>query len=254
MNKVSDVFKDNHKVLNIYITAGYPQLDSTTSLIAKLDKAGVDLIEVGMPYSDPLADGPTIQHSSEVALSNGMNLLILFDQLSSLKGSIKCPLILMGYYNQMLQYGVAEFLKSAAEAGVGALIIPDLPMDEYEAQYVKLFEQYSMQISFLITPFTSDERLERASRLSNAFLYIVSQTSITGNNSIMNESQINYFKRIQQMQLECNSLIGFGIHDENTFDIACQYSQGAIIGSAFIKALANESEECAVEKFANFKK
>lgn len=254
MKKVSEVFTGNHKVLNIYITAGYPLLESTVSLITKLDKAGVDLIEVGMPYSDPLADGPTIQYSSEVALANGMNLTALFEQLSAVKGKINCPLILMGYFNQLLQYGVETFLNSAAEAGVGALIIPDLPMDVYEERYKAMFEKYNMEISFLVTPLTSDERIEKAARLSSAFLYVVSQTSITGQNSKMNEIQTNYFTKIHSMALKSNTLIGFGIHDQTTFDIACQYSHGAIIGSAFIKALAHEDEDNVIERFIKFKK
>ncbi len=254
MNKISSVFTNTNNILNIYITAGYPHLDSTAELILKLDNAGTDIIEVGMPYSDPLADGPTIQFSSAMALKNGLTLPILFDQLKSVKGKINCPLILMGYYNQLLQYGVESFLKSAVDAGVHALIVPDLPMDIYETEYKKMFEDYGMEISFLITPFTSDERIKKANALSSAFVYMVSQTSITGNTTSIQDNQIQYFKRIQAMELSTPRLIGFGIHDKASFDIACAYSNGAIIGSAFIRALASMGLQDAVDAFVKFKR
>ncbi len=253
MNKVSSVFGNHKKILNVYITAGYPQLESTIDLITKLDNAGIDLIEVGMPYSDPLADGTTIQQSSEIALKNGINLLILFDQLKSIKGKISCPLILMGYYNQLLQYGVEPFIVSALEAGVAALIIPDLPMDIYEGEYKKMFETYGMEISFLITPFTTEERIKTADALSSAFVYVVSQTSITGNTSEVQDYQIQYFERIKAMKLKSPRLIGFGIHDKASFDIACNYSDGAIIGSAFIRSLASMDIDATVGRFMALK-
>jgi tryptophan synthase alpha chain len=253
MNKVSSIFAHHRNILNVYITAGYPALESTVALITALDKAGADIIEVGMPYSDPLADGATIQQSSEVALKNGMTLPILFGQLKTLKGTIDCPLMLMGYYNQLLQYGVDSFLLSCVDAGIGALIIPDLPMDIYESDYKEMFERHGIEISFLITPFTSEERIKKANDLSSAFIYMVSQTSITGNASVINDQQIKYFERINLMDLSTPRLIGFGIHDKASYDTACLYSNGAIIGSAFIRALGTMSAEHAIQKIVGLK-
>ncbi len=253
MQKVSSVFNHKKDILNIYLTAGYPHLESTIEIIQKLDAANVDLIEVGIPYSDPLADGETIQKSSEQALKNGMKLHILFDQLASLKGKISTPLILMGYYNQMLQYGPEKFLKQASASGVSAMIIPDLPMPIYEKEYKTMFEKYGIEISFLITPFTSEERIKKADELSTAFVYMVSQTSITGNANQISEQQLDYFNRIKGMTLKSPRLIGFGIYDKATFDTACKYSDGAIIGSAFIRSLAKDGVDGAVEEFGGIK-
>jgi tryptophan synthase alpha chain len=249
---IRSIFKDKKDILNIYITAGFPRLDSTTTLIMELDKAGVDLIEVGVPYSDPLADGVTIQKSSEQALRNGMKLHLLFEQLASIKGKISSPLIMMGYYNQMLQFGPEDYLKHCKESGVSGLIIPDIPMNVYEHTYKSLFEKYGIEMSFLITPFTSDERIQQADKLSSGFIYMVSQTSITGKTGEISEEQIAYFQRINNMNLSTPRLIGFGIHDKKTFDTACQYSQGGIIGSAFIRSLFDQEDVSgAAEKFVN---
>jgi tryptophan synthase alpha chain len=248
--KVSEVFNHKKNILNIYITAGFPTLGSTITLIEKLDALDVDLIEVGIPYSDPLADGTTIQQSSELALKNGMNLALLFEQIASLKDKINTPLILMGYYNQMLQFGPEKFLQAAQNAGVSAFIIPDLPMPIYEKEYKDLFQKYNIEISFLITPFTSDARIIKAAELSTAFVYMVSQTSITGNANDISEEQIQYFERINAMNLATPRLIGFGIHDKATFDNACEHSSGAIIGSALIRALkADNNLEEVVTSF-----
>jgi tryptophan synthase alpha chain len=249
MNKVSDVFKSKKDILNIYITAGYPKLESTIDLIKKLDEQNVDIIEVGVPYSDPLADGTTIQKSSEAALKNGMKLHILFDQLNSLKDTIKTPLIMMGYFNQMLQFGPEKYLHKANEAGVSAMIIPDLPMSIYERDFKALFEKYGIEMCFLITPFTSDERIKKADELSTGFIYVVSQTSITGKVSDIQKEQINYFNRIKEMNLNAPKLIGFGIHDKQTFATACEHSEGAIIGSAFIRALDENDVLGSAQKF-----
>jgi tryptophan synthase alpha chain len=236
MNKVKQtILHKKQNVLNVYFTAGYPTLDSTVQTIRTLSESGADIIEVGMPYSDPLADGPTIQASSSVALANGMNMAILFDQLASIKESNTTPLILMGYYNQMIQYGEEKFLKSCAESGISALIIPDMPMYIYESQYKALFEKYNIGISFLITPATSDERIKEADRLSSAFVYAVSQTSITGGQSSMGATHESYFNHLNSLNLESPVLIGFGIHDRKTFSTACAYAHGAIVGSGFIR-------------------
>lgn len=239
-NRIVSLFERKQKdVLNIYFTAGFPALESTSSVIASLEKSGVDLIELGMPYSDPLADGTTIQNSSQVALKNGMNLPLLFDQIKSIRHTAEVPLVLMGYYNQVLQYGVEKFVHKAVEVGVDGMILPDLPMDIYEKKYKQLFEECNMTISFLITPHTSEERIRQADRLSTAFLYIISQSSITGTSSDISQDQLLYFDRIAQLKLKSPALIGFGIHDNETFMSACKHANGAIIGSAFIRHLEN---------------
>jgi tryptophan synthase alpha chain len=242
MKSINSIFKDKSNILNIYITAGFPTLNSTVDLIKELDQAGVDLIEVGVPYSDPLADGTTIQQSSEHALKNGMKLHILFDQLKSIKDDVKCPLIMMGYFNQMLQFGPEKYLQNCVESGVSGLIIPDIPMPVYESEYKAMFEKYGIEMCFLITPFTSEERIRKADELSTGFIYVVSQTSITGNTGKISDEQIAYFNRINEMQLKTPKLIGFGIHNKETFDLACKYSQGGIIGSAFIRSLFGKEE------------
>lgn len=230
------------KALNVYFTAGYPTIDSIPEIIRALEKSGADLIELGMPYSDPLADGVTIQNSSKLALENGLNLKLLFDQIEEAKKNTSIPLILMGYFNQLLQFGVEDFLKLASENGVAGMIIPDLPMDIYERDYLSLFEKYNMSISFLISPMTSEDRIRQADRLSSAFIYVVSQSSITGNKGDISEAQKSYFNRIDSMGLKSPRLIGFGIHDNTTFETACAYSQGAIVGSAYIRALADTTD------------
>jgi len=209
----------------------------------------VDLIELGMPYSDPLADGETIQRSSQIALQNGLSLDTLFAQVQEARQETQVPIIAMGYYNQMLQYGVERFLSSAQESGIQGLIIPDIPMDIYERDYLELFEKYNMEISFLITPLTSDERIRQADRLSSAFIYVVSQTSITGKSGDISDEQKQYFERIENMNLDSPRLIGFGIHDKTTYNVACDNSHGAIVGSAFIRALDADNIEGSVENF-----
>lgn len=231
------ILNKGKNVLNVYFTAGHPTLDSVVPVIKALEDAGADLIELGMPYSDPLADGPTIQKSSETALRNGQTISNIFDQVRQARKECNIPIILMGYYNQLLQYGIEKFIRDAGQSGVGGLIIPDMPMEIFEEKYKVLFEENDMEISFLITPMTSDERIKQADRLSSGFLYIVSQSSITGKQGGISENQLNYFKRIKEMHLKSPALIGFGIHDKATRDIANQYSHGAIVGSAFIRAL-----------------
>ena len=251
MKSIRQTIKDKGaNVLNVYFTAGHPTLESTLDIISLLAKCGADLIELGMPYSDPLADGPTIQKSSETALRNGQTTRHLFEQVRSARKQCSIPVILMGYYNQMLQYGIPEFLQEAHAAGIQGLIIPDMPMDVYERDYKKLFENNEIEISFLITPMTSEERIHQADRLSSAFVYIVSQSSITGKQGGISEKQIEYFQKIKNMKLASPSLIGFGIHDKESRSIANEYSQGAIVGSAFIRALDGKGE--LAEKVSNF--
>lgn len=250
MNRIQKAIEDKGgNVLNVYFTAGYPELNSTVTIIEDLSKCGVDLVELGMPYSDPLADGTTIQQSSEQALKNGLNLKILFEQVTQARMKTDVPIIMMGYYNQLLQYGIERFIKQAVDCGVDGMIIPDLPMNVYEREYKDLFESCGMGISFLITPLTSDERIRQADRLSTAFIYMVSQSSITGSSGDISAEQKTYFERINAMDLSTPRLIGFGIHDKTTYETACQYSHGAIIGSAYIRALtANISTEEFIRK------
>ena len=238
MNRLEQLFATKNKdLLNIYFTAGYPNLEDTEPIILALDKAGADLIEIGMPYSDPMADGPTIQASGETALKNGMKLDLLFEQITSARAKTAIPLVMMGYFNQMMQYGEEKFLSCCQEAGVDGLIIPDLPIFEFETYYKALFEKYDLQCSFLITPQTSTERILKIAELSSGFIYVVSNSSITGAKSSISEKQLEYFNRINQLDLKNPKLIGFGISSHETFSTACKYANGAIIGSAFIRAL-----------------
>ncbi|MCL4133589.1 UNVERIFIED_CONTAM: hypothetical protein GTU68_021880 [Idotea baltica] len=249
MNSIEELFQIKDKnLLSIYFTCGYPKLDDTSKVIAALEKNKVDFIEVGLPYSDPLADGPTIQDSSQKALENGINLDIVFDQLMSIKASNKTPLVLMGYLNQMLKYDEDKFCKKVVECGIDTLIIPDLPMVEFENHYQKLFDQYGLTNVFLITPHTSIERIKKIDTYTKAFIYVVASSSITGAKGEISAEQIAYFERIKAMNLKSKLIIGFGISDKATFNTACTYANGAIIGSAFIKALGKNG----VDKIAEF--
>lgn len=226
-----------HKTLNIYFTAGHPHLNSLSEIVPALNECGVDLIEIGIPYSDPLADGPVIQASSSVAIQNGMTLQLLIEQLKALpKEKIKAGIILMGYMNPVLQYGFEKFCSDAAAAGVHALILPDLPLYEYEILYQETLRQYGLDLIFLITPETSEDRIWQMDRCSNAFLYAVTSSSTTGAEKNMQQVS-NYLARLQAMQLNNPVLAGFGIKDKTSFDAACLYADGAIIGSAYIKML-----------------
>ena len=236
MNSIKNIFQQKDtNLLSIYFTCGYPKLGDTTKVIAALEKSSVDFIEVGLPYSDPLADGPTIQESSQKALENGINLDIIFDQLMTIKGSNKTPLVLMGYLNQMLKYGEDKFCQKMVACGIDTLIIPDLPMVEFENHYQALFDKYGLTNVFLITPHTSEERIEKIDGYTKAFIYVVASASITGAKGEISNHQIDYFERIKAMNLESKLVIGFGISDKPTFNTACDYANGAIIGSAFIK-------------------
>jgi tryptophan synthase alpha chain len=242
MNRIDKLFAEKkERVLNIYCTAGFPQLEDTMPVIRALQRHGADLIELGMPFSDPLADGPVIQESSTRALKNGMSLHKLLQQLQPLRKEVDVPVILMGYLNPVLQFGVKEFVAACAAAGVDGLIIPDLPMAEYEQEYKELFEAHGLHLIFLVTPETSETRLRRIDALSKGFIYAVSSSSTTGKDKDMKGQQA-YFERLKTMQLKNPVLIGFGIKDKATFDAACAYSNGAIIGTAFVKAIENSSD------------
>ena len=242
MNRIKQLFeKKKEDILNIYFTAGYPNLEETPEIIKALADSGVDLIEVGMPYSDPLADGPTIQESGMVALENGMTLDTLFAQIKAARKETEVPMVMMGYYNQVMQYGEKRFIEACAEAGVDGLILPDLPSYEYETYFKDLLEQSNITISFLITPQTTEDRIKKVDELTEGFVYMVSNSSITGAKKDITQAQIDYFNRINEMKLRNPRLIGFGISNNDTFTTACSYANGAIIGSAFIRAL-KESE------------
>ncbi|MDQ3047894.1 MAG: tryptophan synthase subunit alpha [Bacteroidota bacterium] len=244
MNRLNKLFKDKTaNVLSVYFTAGYPKLDDTCSILSGLQNNGVDMIEIGMPFSDPLADGPTIQRSSEIALENGMSIRLLFQQLANAKiASSSSSVLLMGYLNPVLQYGIERFCKDASALGIDGVIIPDLPMQEYLDEYKAIFESYDLKNIFLITPQTSEERIRYIDSHSTAFIYMVSSFGTTGAKSGIGTEQENYFKRINEMKLKNPVMIGFGISDHHTFSKACEYANGAIIGSAFIKAISENPD------------
>lgn len=239
MNRINQKLQEDNKILSIYFSAGYPSLNDTVQIIEDLEKNGVDLIEIGLPFSDPLADGPTIQESSTEALRNGMTTEVLFNQLKDIRKTVTIPLIIMGYFNPMMQYGVEAFCKKCSEIGIDGLIIPDLPVDVYAEQYQAIFEKYGLINVFLITPQTSDERIHFIDSVSNGFIYMVSSASVTGSQSGFGDTQENYFNRIATMNLKNPQIIGFGINDAETFKQATRFAKGAIIGSAFIKNLTD---------------
>ncbi|MFD2915712.1 tryptophan synthase subunit alpha [Psychroserpens luteus] len=239
MNKINQKLKEDKKLLSIYFSAGYPNLNDTISIIENLEKSGVDMIEIGLPFSDPLADGPTIQASSTQALKNGMTTDILFNQLKDIRKTVSIPLIIMGYFNPIFQYGVEAFCKKCQEIGIDGLIIPDLPVDVYNEQYKSIFQKYGLINVFLITPQTSVERIEFIDSISEGFIYMVSSASVTGSNSGFGDEQTAYFKRIADMNLKNPQIVGFGISNNETFTQATQHAKGAIIGSAFIKFLTD---------------
>lgn len=233
----NNIDKNSKNLLSIYYTAGYPHLDSTLPIAAELEKAGVDFLEIGFPYSDPVADGPTIQEASQVALKNGMTLKILFEQLRSLRKKVSIPVFLMGYLNPVLQYGVENFLKSCKETGVNGVILPDLPMYAYEGEFKPLFEKYGIHLIFLVTPQTSEERIRKIDALSHSFIYLLSSNATTGKQLQVDDKTQNYFQRIHDMHLKSPTIVGFGISDRDSFEKAVRNTQGAIIGSAFVKQL-----------------
>ena len=252
MSKLELVFKEKSKrILNVYCTAGYPALDSTMKVMASLQKNGADIIELGMPYSDPLADGEVIQVSSMKALANGMNIAVLFEQIQDMRKSITIPVILMGYMNPILQYGFEAFCKKAKEVGVDGLILPDLPLFEFEDSYGKIITENNLDFIFLVTPETPDQRVKKLDSLSNGFLYAVSSSATTGKDKDFNVVA-QYLQKLQAMQLKNPILVGFGIKDKATFDAATVHTQGAIIGSAYIQQLTKGGDiETTTSQFLN---
>lgn len=242
-NRINQLFETKKEnILSVYFTAGFPNLNDTVEIIQELEKNGVDLIEIGIPFSDPTADGPTIQRSSEKALKNGMSLKLLFKQLKNIRQSVKIPLILMGYFNPVMQFGVEKFCKKCNETGIDGVILPDLPLEEFEAQYKEHFTKNNLHNILLITPQTPETRIRQIDAESHGFIYMVSSASTTGSGKKVENFHQDYFERIQQMNLKNPRLIGFGISDQATFSNACRFSGGAIIGSAFVNALQNCAE------------
>jgi|SRR5690606_3704824 len=239
MNRINSLFAGNgrKRILSIYFTAGYPTLDSTLDIAEALEHAGADFLEIGFPYSDPVADGPVIQHSSEVALRNGMTLSYLFEQLKDLRRRVSIPVLLMGYVNPVLQYGVERFCQSCRDAGVDGIIVPDLPMYEYEELYKPVFEANGLSNIFLVTPQTDEERIRKIDGLTTGFIYLLSSSSTTGKNLSVSETTEAYFSRIKAMGLRNPVVVGFGISDHGAFVRATDYADGAIVGSAFVRLL-----------------
>ena len=243
LNRLTKLFENNREnLLTVYFTAGYPKLDDTETIICSLAESGANIIEIGIPYSDPLADGPVIQESGMAAIDNGMTLQVLFNQLTDIRTKTQVPLILMGYFNQLLQYGVDKFLDDCVKTGIDGLIIPDLPLLEYEQFYKDKLTDRNISISFLITPQTEESRIHKVDALSTGFIYVVSDSSITGMKTGISSQQISYFERIKSLQLSTPQLIGFGISDRESYLTASKYANGAIIGSAFIKHLKDKNE------------
>lgn len=255
-NRIDQLFQTKKEnVLNIYFTAGFPELEDTRKVLKSIADGGGDLIEIGMPYSDPIADGPTIQESNEQALRNGISIKKLFEQLTDFRKEVNTPVVLMGYVNPVVQFGLEKFCSECARVGIDGLILPDLPMQEYLDEYKELFEKYGLRNIFLITPQTSEKRIREIDQNSKGFIYMVSSASVTGAKSGISEQQVAYFERVNQMGLQNPRLIGFGISDHETFSRACQYANGAIIGSAFIRLLQQSSDlEKDIKEFIRFVK
>jgi tryptophan synthase alpha chain len=241
MNRIDKLFSEKkNSILSIYFTAGYPNLDSTAGIIRTLAEAGADMIEIGIPFSDPMADGPVIQHSNQVALQNGMNLKLLFNQLSDIRKELEIPLLLMGYLNPVMQFGIENFCAECKRTGIDGVILPDLPPQIYTEEYISFFNKYDLYNILLISPQSSDERISALDEISRGFIYLVSSSSVTGTKGKFTNEQTTYFRRVQEMELKNPCLIGFGISNHETFADAGKYSRGAIIGSGFVKILGKE--------------
>jgi len=251
MNRIDKLFKENTKnILSIYFTAGYPLLDSTSGIVRSLTDAGADMIEIGMPFSDPMADGPVIQRSNEKALQNGMSIKMLFKQLNNIRDKVKIPLLLMGYLNPVIQFGVGNFCRQCMETGIDGVILPDLPPLVYTEQYLPFFEKYNLYNILLITPQSDNERISTIDKISRGFIYMVSSSSVTGIKGNFSDEQVSYFERINEMNLKNPCLIGFGISNQETFKKAGKYARGGIIGSAFVNILGQDGN--VEEKITQF--
>ena len=243
MEKLNKLFKEKNDLLSVYFTAGYPRIESTVPILEALEAGGTDFVEIGMPYSDPLADGPVIQDSSSRALNNGMSIKVLFDQLQNITSKVSMPLILMGYLNPILRFGIEAFIEKCKETGISGLIIPDLPYENYMEEYHELFSENQISNIFLITPQTPEERIRKLDKASTSFLYMVSSAAVTGAREGLSPQQIEYFERINGMELRTPRMVGFGISNHDTFQSVCQYAHGAIVGSAFIKHLGQNGDD-----------
>jgi len=251
MSKLTTLFKEKpNRLCSVYFTSGYPNLNDTGAIVKSLEAAGVDFLEVGLPYSDPMADGPTIQHTSSIALKNGINLDVIFNQLEEIKNQVNIPLVAMGYFNQVVRYGAEKFCEKCQSVGVETLVLPDMPMIEYENTYKALFSKYGLSNVFLITPQTSKERILKIDAMTDAFIYVVASSSITGAKGAISTTQIDYFNRIKSYGLKSILIAGFGISSKETFNTVCQHVNGAIIGSAFVKDVGTNG----VENIENFVK
>ena len=243
MNRINQLFSNRKKdILSIYFCAGYPTLEGTVETIKTLEKNEVQMIEIGIPFSDPMADGPVIQEAATEALRNGMKLSLLFEQLKDIRREVKIPLILMGYLNPIMRYGFEEFCQSCKACGIEGMIIPDLPFKDYMENYKETAEKYDLKVIMLITPETSEERIRLIDEHTDGFIYMVSSAAITGAQKDFNEQKQAYFKRIEAMNLRNPRMIGFGISNKQTYNAACAYAAGAIIGSKFVTLLGKEKE------------
>lgn len=246
MNRIDALFANKkNDILSVYFTAGFPQLDDTSLILNELQRSGADMVEIGIPFSDPLADGPVIQESSSKAIENGMTIPVLFSQLKGIRERINIPLVLMGYLNPVMQFGIEKFCAAAMEVGIDGLILPDLPPEIYEQQYKELFHQYGLKNILLVTPSTSDDRIKQLDKLSEGFLYAVSSSATTGGGQVDANKQQVYFQRLKNLGLKNPVMIGFGISNATQFRNACSHASGAIVGSAFIRKIA-ESKDLSI--------
>lgn len=252
-NRLTKLFSSGRKnLLSVFYTAGYPRLNDTVRIGKALEQSGADFVEIGIPFSDPVADGPTIQASNKVALDNGMNLHLLAEQVAELRKISEIPIILMGYLNPVVQYGVETFCADAAAAGVDGLILPDMPLEEFMTEYKPVFDKHSLHNTFLISPTTSEERIRRIDDVSTAFVYAVAASSTTGAKERFTDEQIAYFQRLKALNMKNPVMIGFGIANNSSFSQACEYGAGAVVGSAFINVLRESKDiEQDIPRFVN---
>ena len=243
MNRINQLLQDKkERILSVYFTAGYPDLNDTAKIITELEKAGVNLIEIGIPFSDPLADGPVIQESSQIALKNGITLEKIFEQLADIRFKVRIPLIMMGYLNTLMQYGMEAFCKKAKETGIDGIIVPDLPLNIFEKEYKTMFQEAGLSNILLITPQTTPERLQEIDKATDSFIYMVSSASTTGTKGISTDILQTFYNKIQAAGVQSPRLIGFGISGKQSFENACRFANGAIIGTAFIKAISQKGK------------